>query len=346
MREDTLAKAQGVVYCFMVLLLVACGGMKEEELLEVPGGAVAGDLFMEPCKHEVNGETFAADCGVLVVPENRSDPASRLIALPVKRIYGSGESNIPVFQLQGGPGQTNMRAWPDGVRDLVAVGYRGMDGMVVMDCPEVGEAYGDPPGGLFSRESLTNITNAYSNCAGRLRNEGIDTDGYTVSEVIDDMEAARVGLGYERINLISGSYGTRVAMIYAWMYPESIHRAVLLGVNPPGRCIWDPVIADTQVEHLAGLYAREKEIDARDVLEDMRRVAQNMPERWLFLPIDPGYVKAISFNLLYAERRDGLADGPAHVPRPRPAGAFVGALAGRAAAGPLRRDDQLPLGRA
>ena len=28
-------------------------------------------------------------------------------------------------------------------------------------------------------------------------------------------------------------------MIYAWRYPKSIHRSVMIGVNPPGHFLWD-----------------------------------------------------------------------------------------------------------
>jgi len=50
----------------------------------------------------------------------------------------------------------------------------------------------------------------------------VDLAGYTPVEVVDDVEAARLALGYEKINLFSISYGTRLAMIYAWRYPESM----------------------------------------------------------------------------------------------------------------------------
>ena len=59
--------------------------------------------------------------------ENRHDPQSRLIALPVKRIHArSAKPGLPIFRLQGGPGITNMD-FPDASRfadthDVVLVG--------------------------------------------------------------------------------------------------------------------------------------------------------------------------------------------------------------------------------
>ena len=81
---------------------------------------------------------YRADCGTLVVPENRADPRSRLIALPVTRILArSSHPLAPIFHLNGGPGMTNM-TFPQANRlaaqhDVVMVGYRGVDGSSVLE---------------------------------------------------------------------------------------------------------------------------------------------------------------------------------------------------------------------
>jgi hypothetical protein len=46
----------------------------------VPEGAKAGDLVLAPYTYATEGGDYDADCGTLVVPENRADPRSRLIA--------------------------------------------------------------------------------------------------------------------------------------------------------------------------------------------------------------------------------------------------------------------------
>jgi len=67
---------------------------------------------------------------------------SRLIALPVTRVLArSSHPLAPIFRLNGGPGVTNM-TFPDASRlaaqhDVVMVGYRGVDGSSVLNCPEV-----------------------------------------------------------------------------------------------------------------------------------------------------------------------------------------------------------------
>ena len=54
--------------------------------VSVPSGAHAGTLILKPCTYGTERGSYRADCGTLVVPENRADPQSRLIALPVTRI--------------------------------------------------------------------------------------------------------------------------------------------------------------------------------------------------------------------------------------------------------------------
>ena len=70
-----------VYIAVLAALLSACGS--KEAPITVPEGAQAGDLVnLEPCSYEANKVVYDADCGTLVVPENRSDPNSRLIAMP------------------------------------------------------------------------------------------------------------------------------------------------------------------------------------------------------------------------------------------------------------------------
>jgi hypothetical protein len=79
------------------------------ETVPVPAGAKAGGLSLEPCDYPIENGNYAAGCGTLVVPENRADPQSRLIALPVIRIRARTRQQVePIFRLEGGPGETNM----------------------------------------------------------------------------------------------------------------------------------------------------------------------------------------------------------------------------------------------
>jgi pimeloyl-ACP methyl ester carboxylesterase len=115
------------------------------------------------------------------------------------------------------------------------------------------------------------------------------------------METARAVLGYESVNLLSASYGTRVAMIYSWMYPDSLNRSAMIAVNPPGHFVWEPDIVDAQITYDAELCAEDSECSARteDLAETVRNVSHNIPERWLLIPIDPGKVRFITPFMLF-----------------------------------------------
>ncbi|UCC89675.1 MAG: alpha/beta fold hydrolase, partial [Anaerolineales bacterium] len=295
-----------VIFTLLILALAACFGSKEAPPVTVPAGAQAGDLVgLEPCLYEAGDVEYAADCGTLVVPENRGDPDSRLIALPVIRVRATGSDPAePIFYLQGGPGGSNMHfQYLGGVvenHDFVQVGYRGVDGSAVLDCPEISDAIRNAPGGLLSDAALVSYTEAGAACAGRLQAEGVDLAGYTLTETIDDIEDARVALGYDRINLLGESYGTRLQMIYEWMYPDSLFRVAMLAVNPPGHFLWEAEAIDAQIEDYAGLCAQDPACNARtdDLAETMRHVSEDMPDRWLFIPIDEGGVKLITFVMM------------------------------------------------
>ncbi|MEE9553320.1 MAG: alpha/beta hydrolase, partial [candidate division Zixibacteria bacterium] len=245
--------------------------------------------------------------GVVVVPENRSKPDSRLIEIPFIQIHATGDSVAePLFFLNEGPGNPNIDSYRfvnDLIynHDIVLVGYRGVDGSVVLNCPEVDEFFNNLPGDLTEQATLDSMAAAYSRCASRVLGEGIDTDGYTMKEVIQDFEDTRLALGYNRINLLSASYGTRLAMIYAWVYPESIHRSAMISVNPPGRFEWRPEVMDEQIRYYSDLYKTDQENGARtgNLAETIHNAVRDMPDHWLFFPIKKGHVLIGTFMMLY-----------------------------------------------
>jgi pimeloyl-ACP methyl ester carboxylesterase len=257
------------------------------------------------CEVKVNGKKVAAACGNIEVPENRETAVSRTITLPITKIKAVNPIGDPVFHLAGGPGTTNMKFQPPASllenHDVVLVGYRGVDGSQVLDCPEVAKAMKGDGQNLLSDASIAAIGDSFAECGVRLREAGVDLDGYNVREVAQDIEAARQALGYDKINLLSESYGTRVAQVYAALYPERVARSVMIGANPPGHFLWEPDVIDQQVADYASLCAADADCAARtdDLAATMRQVNETMPDNWLFLSIDPGKVKAMSFLMMF-----------------------------------------------
>ena len=276
---------------------VASGG----DQVTVPAGAKAGQLTLHPCHYGTEQGSYAADCGTLVVPENRARPGSRLIALPVTRIKAlSAHPAEPIFRLEGGPGISNLHfskaSRLAGNHDVVLVGYRGVDGSEQLQCPEVVSALKRSTD-LLGQKSFRAYTNGFRSCAARLRADGVDIAGYSIPALVDDLEAARRALGYGPIDLISESAGTRTAMIYAWRYPKSIHRSVMIGVNPPGNFLWDPKTTDAQIRQYSRLCARDSHCSKRtdDLAGSIRKAVTNMPDRFWGLPLDRNAARITSF---------------------------------------------------
>ncbi|HWD53603.1 MAG TPA: alpha/beta fold hydrolase [Acidimicrobiales bacterium] len=298
--------------------LTYLGVSSSPETVSVPLGAHAGQLTMHPCTYSTENGGYRADCGTLVVPEDRAYPRSRLIALPVTRILArSSHPLAPIFHLNGGPGTTNM-TFPQANRlaaqhDVVMVGYRGVDGSSVLNCPEVTAAL-ENSGDYLAKASLSAYSQAFASCAQRLERSGVDLAGYTLAEQADDIDAARVALGYKRIDLLSESAETRLAMIYAWRYPNSVDRSAMIGVNPPGNFLYSGAEIDQGIERYSALCAKQPACRARtgNLAASMQHTAADMPSRWYFLPIKPGNVRVATFLGLIsgATAADSQLSGP------------------------------------
>jgi hypothetical protein len=166
-RENYPSAISLMIVILLGLPLLACLGPKETPIT-VPPGARAGDLInLEPCTHKAGDVEYVADCGTLVVPENRADPGSRLIALPVIRVHATGTNPAePIFRLGGGPGQSNMgfsrleRLIEN--HDVVLVGYRGVDSAPELQCPEFIRAAKGLGDDLLSKASIANMGDAFT----------------------------------------------------------------------------------------------------------------------------------------------------------------------------------------
>jgi len=286
----------------MILVIAACGGKKDTPV-SIPADASDGELSeLIFCNDEETGRII--QCGTLYVKENRANPSSRIIDLPVK-VFKSYSSNPeePIFYFSGGPGASNLTHWPyDEIletRDVVLVGYRGVDGSSRLNCPGMFSSDGGPR--MFDSNAIAESRLKLKGCVEGLEAKGFDLAGYTMLEVVEDVEAARRALGYPRIDLLSARYGTRIAQIYAYKYPEVIQRSILVAVNPPGHFVWEPEKIDSQIQYYSELCKKDPYCNSKtsDLAQSFRNVIHNMPEKWLFFSIDPDKVRMGAFIGLY-----------------------------------------------
>lgn len=248
--------------------------------------AKSGDIILKEGVFKSGENEYKAEYGKLIIPENRNRKNSRLINIPIVKIHSISEKPVePVFLLTGGPGQSNIwknpKEWLLKHHDIVMVGYRGFDGSVFLKTPEtinVLKVKSNP----LSNENLKKLGQSLNSAFERFKREGIDLDGYNIIEVVDDIETARKNLGYKKINLLSASYGTRVAYIYGLRYPNSINRSVMYAINPPGHFIWEPDVNESQLKYYNELWKKDEEAVKKspDLLQTMRNVFNSLPTTW------------------------------------------------------------------
>ncbi len=190
------------------------------------GSAAVGGV-LAPCPDG------SGQCGVVEVPENRADPDGRVIELNVLVLPATGRAARPdpLFLLAGGPGQAAVALAPlvaprlapvRETRDLVFVDQRGTGDSNPLACEIDEEAALESGQIALAREDV-------ERCLAAL---DADPRFYTTPIAMDDLEAVREALGYGRINLWGGSYGTRAATVFMRRHPESVRAVLLDGMAP------------------------------------------------------------------------------------------------------------------
>ena len=294
------------VNVFLVLcsaILIGCSSATVVK--DVPSFLKLGKLYLAPGTVKINGQTFDTEKGFIVVNENPSDTLTRNNMLPVLRIRSASKNpGEPIFWLNGGPGQSNMsyinfKSLLEN-HDFVLVGYRGVDGSVVLRSKEIEEAMEGVGSNLLSDTSLHLLSRAIESFSKQLTAQGIDIGHYGILDVISDFETTRKAFGYGKIDLLSMSYGTRVALIYGYLHPEVIFRSVMIGVCPPGRFLWNPKMIDQQLAYYDSLFAADSShYDGHPLSQSIRTALAKMPSRWSLFKLDPGKIKVITFAMLY-----------------------------------------------
>src|ERR1700733_8289327 len=80
-RSFPITRIIALLLAVGTLLGLAYPQLSKAQALSVPPGARVGQLTLKPCTYHTEKGGYRADCGTLVVPEDRAKPRSRLIAL-------------------------------------------------------------------------------------------------------------------------------------------------------------------------------------------------------------------------------------------------------------------------
>jgi pimeloyl-ACP methyl ester carboxylesterase len=191
-------------------------------------------LVLKDC--DIQGVQGKAKCGTLEVFEDRAARKGRKINLNIVVLPATSDQREPdpLFYFAGGPGSSATEDAP-GIaqlfakirehRELVFVDQRGTGGSNQLNC----EFY--DANDLQSQLGYFFPLDDIRKCRTQLEPKA-DLKLYTTTIAMDDIDDARVALGYDRINLFGGSYGTRAALTYLKQHPKHVRSAILQGVSP------------------------------------------------------------------------------------------------------------------
>lgn len=190
---------------------------------------------LKPCTPAPNQATL--QCANLVVPENWNYPSGRKFSLNIVVIPAVGlATQPPLYDFPGGPGvaETNSADfWLTAGsiyrahRDIILIDQRGTGNSHPLNCAL---PFSDLSLGTFPKDAV-------EQCRIKL-SEDADLRQYSTDAAVRDVEAVRVALHHERIDVSGLSYGTRFAQAYALAHPEHVHAMALIGTVPPD--MWLP----------------------------------------------------------------------------------------------------------
>jgi pimeloyl-ACP methyl ester carboxylesterase len=222
-------------------LLAACTASAPSATPTSPATAIKiGRVSMNPCQLGSADifRVYKALCGSVQVYENTTTQKGRRVLLNVAVVSAApaapgatttpGHSPDPLFLLAGGPGQASTQAFAlhvpdfDSVlqqRDLVLVDMRGTGQSNPLRCSTPDLQATPSPAPADALKTYLATLNA-------------DPTLYTTQAAANDLDQVRQALGYQKINLLGVSYGTRLALAYLRQYPDRARTLTLDGVSP------------------------------------------------------------------------------------------------------------------
>ncbi|MDK1024899.1 MAG: alpha/beta fold hydrolase [Gammaproteobacteria bacterium] len=175
-------------------------------------------------------------CGSHTVFEDRVSNTGRKIQINFAVIPAISEVSEPdpILILPGGPGQAAKDMGPvvklafreiNQNRDVVLIDQRGMGSSHPLQC-EVPDPVG---AGIQIEFSDEEVRTYLIECLETL---DADVTLYTQDLANQDIHEILIALGYQRINIYGGSWGTRAAQIYSQQFPEHVRSMILDGSAP------------------------------------------------------------------------------------------------------------------
>jgi pimeloyl-ACP methyl ester carboxylesterase len=226
-------------------------------------------LVLTDCR--LPGVETMARCGTYEVWEDREAKSGRRLALRVAIVPAKARARDadPIVVLAGGPGQgavglasqvMPLFARLNDSRDVVFLDQRGTGESAPLACEEETQ----PLQSLFEDALPERLV---TRCLAQL---DADPRLYVTSIAMEDLDEVRAALGYAKVNLWGGSYGTRAALEYIRRHGANVRSAVLDGVAPATMKLPLSFVADGDAALARLIEACEQEGACRKNYPDLR----------------------------------------------------------------------------
>lgn len=309
-------------------------------------------IISQPLQIESEAFEFLGTENLILLPENRSDPNSRKIAIHFLHFPAQIRDSLPpVFFLPGGPGgsfETRdfdverggswSKVWTyelkslNKYRDLILLNQRGNSSAPGLPIPDFSYRYrrGFKDKAFDRKAKAERQAAAFAKALEEFQAKGIDVRGYDILNMADDIEDVRLHFGYEKVALVGSSFGAQWAFAYMKRYEEHVDRVLMSSVEPldhtyddPGE-VWkayqrlakvadkDPKLAGNLPE--IGIEEAYKEI-VRKLEKGPLRVPLDIPEAEIKDTIEVGLgdLHYSPMSPIAESRRDALASWPKYV---------------------------------
>jgi pimeloyl-ACP methyl ester carboxylesterase len=249
--------------------------------LRIMGGSLLAALWMmgsahaqsasgtlKPCR--IEGFKNEVQCGSVkraldpAAPQGTSIEVHYVVVPAVAR----NKKDDAIFFFAGGPGQSAIKLAPvvlnafsrlNARRDVVFIDQRGTGKSAPLECkPDETERNAS----LADQMDEAKMAERTARCRKQLDALAYGKDGlrfFHSAIALQDADAVRAALGYNKINIIGGSYGTRAGLEYLRQYPDRVRRAVLDGLAPPDMALIESFGEDNQTSLDLLLGACEKD---------------------------------------------------------------------------------------
>ena len=227
----------------LLAYLVGCWGWWFAFLRPIIPNGEVGELQFERRAYQHNGIVDGEyEIGVFFVPENRSDPNSRVIAIDYVRFHAKEKKGPPIFLLPGGPGNTYIGQTPNTFKiphferlrafsDVVFVNQRGYNPRR-RDCLVTHRNKPTPKPNSTLDDIVSDYREFAKQVAADYKDSDIDLRGYNITECAADVNDLCKALGYHKIMLMGQSFGSQWCLAVMRNHPEIVERAILTGVEP------------------------------------------------------------------------------------------------------------------